>query len=100
MNSLAITIRGEPFKHLLIHCVLPYSNWEWGRVVQSESLSAVRLGLQSSLQKLGYVPERVQTDNSAAAPRRLGVVEEGEEGKRRVSSLDLTFCHFSLLCKK
>lgn len=83
MNELAITIRGEPFKHLLIHCVLPYSNWAWGRVAQSESLSAVRLGLQSSLLKLGYVPERVQTDNSAAATRRLGVAEAGEEGKSR-----------------
>lgn len=83
MNRLEITIRGEPFAHLLIHCVLPYSNWEWGRVAQSESLSAVRLALQSSLLKLGYVPERVQTDNSAAATRRLGVAEEGEEGKCR-----------------
>ena len=83
MNELGITIRGEAFNHLFIHCVLPYSNWEWGRVVQSESLSAVRLGLQSSLLKLGYVPERVQTDNSAAATRRLGVAEEGEEGKSR-----------------
>jgi hypothetical protein len=83
MTELGITIQGEPFKHLLIHCVLPYSNWEWGRVAQSESLSAVRLGLQSSLRKLGYVPERVQTDNSSAATRRLGVAEEEEEGRAR-----------------
>lgn len=83
MTELEITIRGEAFKHLLIHCVLPYSNWEWGRVAQSESLSAVRLGLQSSLCKLGYVPEQVQTDNSSAATRRLGVAEEGEAGRTR-----------------
>lgn len=83
MTELKITIRGEAFKHLLIHCVLPYSNWEWGRVAQSESLSAVRLALQSSLCKLGYVPEQVQTDNSSAATRRLGVAEEGEAGQRR-----------------
>lgn len=83
MTELEVTIQGELFKHLLIHCVLPYSNWEWGRVAQSESLSAVRLGLQSSLCKLGYVPEQVQTDNSSAATRRLGVAEEGEEGKTR-----------------
>ncbi|MEZ4707600.1 MAG: hypothetical protein R3A44_10355 [Caldilineaceae bacterium] len=48
MTELEVTIVGEPFKHLLIHCVLPYSNWEWGRVEQSESLSAVRLGLQTA----------------------------------------------------
>ena len=29
MNELKITIQGEPFKHLLIHSVLPYSNWEY-----------------------------------------------------------------------
>jgi transcriptional regulator with XRE-family HTH domain len=83
LTELGVTIQGEPFKHLLIHCVLPYSNWEWGRVAQSESLSAVRLGLQSSLRKLGYVPESVQTDNSAAATRRLGVAEEEEAGQHR-----------------
>jgi len=83
MTELKVTIHGQLFKHLFIHCVLPYSNWEWGRVAQSESLSAVRLALQSSLRKLGYVPESVQTDNSAAATRRLGVAEEGAEGQQR-----------------
>lgn len=83
LTELGVTISGAPFKHIFIHCVLPYSNWEWGRVAQSESLSAVRLGLQSSLHKLGYVPKIVQTDNSAAATRRLGVSEEAEAGKLR-----------------
>ena len=79
MTELAITIEGQPFKHMLIHNVLPYSNWEWGRVAQSESLSAVRLGLQSTLLKLGYVPRIIQTDNSSAATRRLRSDEEGRE---------------------
>ncbi|MBW7885617.1 MAG: DDE-type integrase/transposase/recombinase [Caldilineaceae bacterium] len=79
LTELDVTIAGQPFKHMLIHCVLSYSNWEWGRVVQSESLGAVRLGLQSSLAKLGYVPRVVQTDNSSAATRRLGI-QEGREG--------------------
>lgn len=79
LTELGITISGQPLKHLLIHCVLPYSNWEWGRVAQSESLAAVRLGLQSTLLKLGYVPHTVQTDNSAAATRRLGISETEEE---------------------
>jgi hypothetical protein len=86
LTELGITIADQPLKHLLIHCVLPYSNWEWGRIAQSESLAAVQLGLQSSLVKLGHVPEWVQTDNSSAATRRLGIAEEGtapatEEGR-------------------
>ncbi len=67
LTELGVTIRGQLLKHLLIHCVLPYSNWEWGAIAQSESLLAVQRGLQSSLLKLGYVPEYHQTDNSSAA---------------------------------
>jgi transposase InsO family protein len=67
LTELGVTIRGQPLKHLLIHCVLPYSNWEWGAIAQSESLLAVQRGLQSSLLKLGYVPAYHQTDNSSAA---------------------------------
>lgn len=67
LTELGVTIRGQPLKHLLIHCVLPYSNWEWGAIAQSESLLAVQRGLQSSLLKLGYVPVYHQTDHSSAA---------------------------------
>ncbi len=72
MNDLKITLQGVPFAHILIHSVLTYSNWEWGRVVQSESLLAIRLGLQSTLVKLGYVPKIHQTDNTTAATHNLG----------------------------
>jgi len=72
MNELEVTIQGEPFEHILFHSVLPYSNWEWGRVVQSESLLSIRLGLQSSLLKLGYVPQAHQTDHTTAATHKLG----------------------------
>jgi hypothetical protein len=67
LSGLGVTIGRQPFKHLLIHCVLPYSNWEWGRIAQSESLAALRLGLQSSLIELGHVPRYHQTDNCSAA---------------------------------
>jgi hypothetical protein len=79
MNELAFTIAGQSFKHMLIYCILPYSNREWGQVVQSESLNAVRLGLQSALLKLGYRPRIIQTDNSSAATRRLRSGETGQE---------------------
>ena len=73
MASLGIRIGGEDFPHILIHSVLTYSNWEWGRVVQSESLLAIRLGLQSALVRLGYVPKIHQTDNTTAATHKLGL---------------------------
>ena len=67
LTELGVTIQGEPLAHLLIHSVLPYSNWEWGCIAQSESLAALRLGVQSTLQQLGAVPQYHQTDNSSAA---------------------------------
>ncbi len=79
LASLGMTVKGEAFKGLLIHSVLPYSNWEWGRVAQSESLVALQRGLQSTLYELGAVPKAHQTDNSTAATHWLG---KGE-GKRR-----------------
>jgi len=78
LTELGVTIQGQPFKPLLIHSVLPYSNWAWGRLAQSESLAAVQLGLQSTLFKLGYVPQYHQTDNSSAATHRLGIYEAAE----------------------
>lgn len=82
MNELEITIQGEPFDHILFHSVLPYSNWEWGRVVQSESLLSIRLGLQSALQKLGYVPQAHQTDHTTAATHKLGVADRESPRER------------------
>jgi hypothetical protein len=75
MNELKVTLQGQPFEHILFHSVLPYSNWEWGRVVQSESLLSIRLGLQSALLKLGYVPQAHQTDHTTAATHLLGLAE-------------------------
>ena len=83
MNELGITIQGEAFEHMLIHSVLPYSNWEWGCVVQSESLLAIRLGVQSSVVKLGYVPKIHQTDNSSAATHHLGPENRDQQGAER-----------------
>lgn len=83
MNSLGITLQGEPFEHLVIHSVLPYSNWEWGRVVQSESLLAIRLGLQSALVKLGHVPKIHQTDNTTAATHNLGPTQRDKSPEER-----------------
>ena len=82
MNDLDVTLQGEPFDHILFHSVLPYSNWEWGRVVQSESLLSIRLGLQSTLLKLGYVPQAHQTDHTTAATHTLGVADRQSPRER------------------
>lgn len=99
LDHLAVTIAGRPFPHLLVHSVLPYSNWEWGRVAQSESLVALRLGLGSALARLGHVPRIHQTDQSSAATHRLvGVSDRGRPVAERgynAAYLDL-LTHYGL----
>lgn len=67
MSSLEVTIQGIPFKHLIYHFVLTYSNWETGTICFSESFESLSAGLQNALWKLGGVPERHQTDRLSAA---------------------------------
>jgi len=81
LNELGVTIQGQRFKHMLIHSVLPYSNWEWGRIAQSESLAALHLGLRSAFIKLEHVPEYHRTDNSSAATYWPGA--KGQTNPRR-----------------
>jgi transposase len=77
MNSLRITINGEQFDHLLCHCVLSYSNWQWATVCHSESLLALRKGLQATLVRLGHVPGQNWTDHSTAATHVIGSGKDG-----------------------
>ncbi|MBI3782935.1 MAG: IS21 family transposase [Deltaproteobacteria bacterium] len=76
-TELGVTICGEPFDHQLCHSVLPFSNWEWATVCHSESMSALRRGVQSTLFRLGQVPEFHQTDNSTAATHDLPTGKRG-----------------------
>jgi hypothetical protein len=75
-TELAVTIGGAAFAHLLCHPVLPYSNWEWVTVCQSESMAAIKRGVQAALFQLGRVSDWHQTDNSTAATHDLA------DGKR------------------
>lgn len=83
LTELGVTVQGQSLAHLLMHCVLPYSNWEWGCLAQSESLIALRLALHTTFTKLGAVPQYHQTDNSSAATRRLQAGEQVEAGRER-----------------
>jgi hypothetical protein len=56
---------------------LPYSNWEWATVCQSESIAAIKRGIQAALFQLGRRPEFHQTDNSTAATHELGTGGRG-----------------------
>lgn len=76
-RRLGVTIAGEPFDHLLCHPVLPYSNWEWVTVCRSESMMALRRGVQAALFQLGRVPAYHQTDNSTAATHELQTGKRG-----------------------
>jgi transposase len=75
-TELGITVAGEPFPHMLCHVVLPYSNWSAVTICGSESISALRDGIQNAVFRLGRVPRFNQTDNSTAATHAIG------DGKR------------------
>ena len=63
MNSLGVQIANQPYDHIFYHFVLSYSKWEWGQVCFSETLEALRGGLQNALWRLGGVPGEHRTDN-------------------------------------
>jgi hypothetical protein len=85
-TEFAVTIAGLLFVHMLCVLVLPYSNWQWATICLSESMAALRKGVQRALFQLGRVPRYHQTDCSTAATHRIpeGQAErvEGEGHKR------------------
>lgn len=70
-TELAVTIAGQVFVHLLCVLVLPYSNWQWATICLSESMAALRRGVQRALFQLGRVPRYHQTDCSTAATHKI-----------------------------
>jgi len=71
-NELGVNICGSVLEHLLCHCVLPYSNWQWAIRCQSESFLSLVSGLQASLGRLGKKPRLLGTDHSSAATHEIG----------------------------
>jgi hypothetical protein len=71
-TGLEVQIGEQCLEHLLVHVVLPYSNWEWARVCFSESFLSLKRGLQSALFELGGVPRICQTDQSSTATHECG----------------------------
>lgn len=93
-RELEVTIQGVPLDHLLCHCVLPYSNWEWATRCVSESFLSLVAGLQAALSQLGRCPSVLGTDNSSAATHEL----EAMPGRARGYNTEyLELCtHFDL----
>lgn len=71
MTSLAITIGGQSFPHLVYHFVLAYSNWETASICYSESFESLSDGLQNALWELGGVPMQHQTDRMSTAVNNM-----------------------------
>jgi len=83
-TELGVTIAGQLFAHLLCVVVLPFSNWLWATVCRSESMAALRKGLQRALHQLGRVPRYHQTDNSTAATHRIADDKQAQvDGRHR-----------------
>jgi transposase len=72
METLGVTIQGQPFPHLVYHFVLTHSNWEHVSVCFSESFASLSEGLQDALGELGGVPLRHRTDRMTLAVHHEG----------------------------
>jgi hypothetical protein len=86
MKDMAITLAGEPFPHLLFHCVLTYSNVEAISLCFSETFEALAEGIEHALWQFGGVPSQHRTDHLSAAVRQLRA-EEREEWTARYQAL-------------
>jgi len=70
VKRMAITLRGEPFSHLLFHYHLAWSGWAYGKIVHSgESVVALSEGQQNALATYGGMPKELHTDRLSTASR-------------------------------
>ena len=76
LNDLNITINHNPFRHMIYHFVLTYSNWETGTICFSESFESLSEGLQNALWELGGVPKAHQTDRLTVAVQKTTSPDE------------------------
>jgi hypothetical protein len=79
MNTLGVTIAGEPLDHRLYHFRLAYSGFEHAHVVLGgESYVALAEGLQNALWALGGVPHTHRTDSLSAAFKNLNTSAQAD----------------------
>ena len=71
-NELNITIKGQSYKHLIFHFMLPYSKWEDIMFCESESFESLSKGYAQAVNKLGGTLPEHRTDNLSAATKKEG----------------------------
>ncbi len=76
MTSLAVTLGGQPFDHMVYHFVLTYSNWETASICFSESFESLSDGLQHALWEVGGSPQRHRTDRMSLAVNNASSAKE------------------------
>lgn len=90
-TKLGVSIAGVKYKHMLCNVTLPFSNWQWATICQSESVLSLKKGIQTAIFQLGYVPKYNQTDNSTSATHNLS------SGKRAFNDKYIDFLrHFGM----
>ncbi len=82
MDSLGVTIQGQPFPHLVYHFVLTYSNWEHVGLCFSESFASLSEGVQNAWWTLGAAPWRHRTDCMTLAVHHDGNPEQYTQNYR------------------
>lgn len=95
-TELGVTIAGEVFVHMLCVFVLPFSNWQWLTVCLSESMAAMRRGVQAALFRLGRAPEFHQTDNSTAATHTMVAPADNEPKRPFNAEYSALMRHFGM----
>jgi hypothetical protein len=90
-TKLGVTIAGAAFVHMLCVFTLPFSNFQWLTVCLSESMMAIRRGVQSALFRLGRAPRFHQTDHSTAATHKIPTGAASAELAVKTTSEDRQF---------
>ncbi len=73
LKGVTVTVKGQPFGHILYHYRLAYSGWQYVQVIQGgESFVGLSQGLQNALFACGGVPKQHRTDSLSAAYRNTG----------------------------
>ena len=79
LKGMEITIKGEPFEHLIYHYRLADSGWQYAQIIQGgESFIGLSEALQNALRASGGAPKEHRTDSLSAAYRNLGNRRKGE----------------------
>lgn len=87
LKEVKITIKDQPFTHLLYHFRMAFSGWCSVKVIYGgESYAALAEGLQDALWRLGAVPKEHRSDSLSAAFKNL-TKDESEDITLRYQQL-------------